>query len=225
MNKNHFYIMSDTIPIMPLPETIENWIPSEIRPHPGNDPIEVELFTISHEDLIVDTPTIQSIQTEIKRMYDENEIPKNYQFYYYVLNFTVNNNDTLDTGILSNQLANSQETGFQTSKLFLKPNGITEGEEMAVKMYFIFHPSNYENQNVTDWYIAFSKDNTPFNLYVYLEENTGISTYYAYSSANSGGKYTIMGLLPWTGNVSELMYPEGNLTLYASNRLPIDNPY
>ena len=85
MNKNHFYIMSDTIPIMPLPETIENWIPSEIRPHPGNDPIEVELFTISHEDLIVDTPTIQSIQTEIKRMYDENEIPKNYQFYYYVL--------------------------------------------------------------------------------------------------------------------------------------------
>lgn len=208
---------------MPLPETIDNWIPSEIRPHPGPEPIEVTLFHIDQEALEAETPTISSIQTEIKQMAEEGELPTDFQYFYWVLDCELSS--TLDTGIICNDMVISNLSGNQNGKLYLDPKNLSSEQTLGVKIYFIFHPINYETTHaVTEWYIGFSKDDSTADLFAYLKGPGDIFPVYYYSSLNY--KYTNIGLLPWTNTETETLYPQTNgLTLYASNRLPINNPY
>lgn len=209
--------MSDIIPIMPQPEIIDNWVPSEVRPHPGKATDEVVLMTITHEELETETPTLQDIQAEIERMVTEDELPK-YDFYYWVIQSTLS--AAVNTGLLSNKLWSSSTQGnFVDSQIVL--NKYTD--DIEFRMYFIYHPLNYTTSATNSkWFIGICKDDSDAEMRIFLKSTSYEVNSYISDPENSL-PCTNLALMSWTGTSSQTMYPPIDIQIWGSNRLPLSN--
>ena len=212
--------MSSEIPVYPCQPTIDI---GTVSPGPSPSGISTKydflLETISQQDLEQQTPTIESIFTEIERQYTEGIIPTGYQYYFYYYQFEMSEN--LDTGIIINDLYDPVHGTYEQGRLILTPQNLPSGTTIGVRLYFIFHPTNYTTEsNQTQWYIGIARDNTQCDLIMNVTK-ANVSFYYS-SPHSLTGKYCNIGLCPITGIFNETMYPEDGIKLFGSQRLPID---
>ena len=106
--------------------------------------------------------------------------------------------------------------------LILTPKSLESGQSIGVRIYFIYHPTNYLSTSMqTEWYVGIARDNTPKDLEIYI--NNTYSTVSSYHYSNDGHAKTCnIGLLPITAVTTERMYPQTGIKLFGSQRLPID---
>ena len=219
MNKQTFLIMSSEIPVYPQQPIIDI---GTIAPGPSPSGLRQQydylLETISQEDLESNTPTLSSIFTEIERRYHEGILPTGYQYYFWFYEFELD--EELATGLKCNELAYGSSP--YSAYLILTPKSLETGQSIGVRIYFIYHPTNYTSTSTqTEWYIGIARDNTPKDLEIYI--NNTYSTVSSYHYSNDGHAKTCnIGLLPITAVSTERMYPQTGIKLFGSQRLPID---
>ena len=219
MNKETFLFMSSEIPVYPQQPIIDI---GSVQPGPSPTGISTKydylLKTISQSELEQETPTLESILIEIERQYHEGIIPTGYQYYYWYYEFEID--EQLYTGLVSNDLFDG--SNFRFGSINLSPVNLTTGQTIGVRLYFIYHPTNYATESTqTEWYIGFARDNTPADLQFTITNQEGTQIAYYYSSSHSG-KYCGIGLVPIISISSERMYPQNGIKLFGTQRLPID---
>ena len=209
-----------TIPIMPLPPTIEEWISSEVRPHIDSD--VTTLLQLSHEEIaeLEWTTPLDTVQL-VEESYEQGRLPHNYEYYYWYLDIPlINDGNFFDSGMYSNYIHNfSGSDQLNPAKVLFK----THNDTCTVRMFFIYHPVNETEEN-PNWYIAFSKDDQPGLLEINLESdnNHNPQVDYCYSIKREGvlSRFCDLALLNWTGCYNGVLTPT-SLTLYGTNKLPI----
>ena len=211
--------MSSEIPVYPRQPTIDI---GTVDPGPSpsgiTNTLDYKLKTISQQELEHQTPTLDSILIEIERQYSEGLIPTGYQYYYWYYEFELSEN--LDTGLIINDLYNPVSATYEQGRLILTPQDLSLGGSIGIRLYFIFHPTNYTTpNNQSQWYIGISRDNAPYDLLMNISKGN-VSFYY--SSSHPTGKFCDIGLMPLTAFYNETMYPHDGIKLFGSPRLPID---
>ena len=221
------------IPIYPRQPIIDVGSVEPDGPTSGfpSDPsgIDVQLMEISQSELEFQTPTLEDIKSEIERLFSNGTIPQNYQYYYWVQTRQSTTNSFLDTGLNSqtfyityNSSIDDQDNGRIGMQSFGSP---TEESPLVVKMYFIYHPNNYQSSNpVNEWYFGYAKDNSEYDLEVPINEPYGaLQSWYFYSGPERDAKQSTIGLVPWTGTRNETLYPTNGIIIFGSNRLPLQS--